>query len=342
MEQQTKKCPYCGELISAEAKKCRYCGEWLTEESPMVEKPSTAASVVASDHSNNSNSNMLFGKIVSRNTIMLLAIIAIISSLMPTSDVWEDLPDNWILLGGITGTIAKTVSYIYFACLEIPMWIPALFMGLSLAALIIILANKVGKFDNRNKVILYIVGAGFVVLAFMISVLYSDPALGASLDDIDDEGTAAVAGLVSLALIIAFLAFFALMLYSGIRFNSYPSRKYKTLGIYLIAFSIASLLLIIIETQVTEYSIAAKVVNLRETGLYCVLVYFITACLIRLKKKNILLNTITYGMIIVSFFVLIYAIDVSFDDSTAGITTHDSEMLAYQESEGQALLCQDT
>ena len=29
MEHETKKCPYCGEVILAEAKKCKHCGEWL-------------------------------------------------------------------------------------------------------------------------------------------------------------------------------------------------------------------------------------------------------------------------------------------------------------------------
>lgn len=33
----TKRCPYCGEKINADAKKCRYCGEWLAKD---TDKPS--------------------------------------------------------------------------------------------------------------------------------------------------------------------------------------------------------------------------------------------------------------------------------------------------------------
>lgn len=38
----TKKCPYCGEVILAEAKKCKYCGEWMPE-SEGAEQPRPAA-----------------------------------------------------------------------------------------------------------------------------------------------------------------------------------------------------------------------------------------------------------------------------------------------------------
>lgn len=37
MEEEKKKCPYCGEEILAIAKKCKHCGEWLPEE--VVEEP---------------------------------------------------------------------------------------------------------------------------------------------------------------------------------------------------------------------------------------------------------------------------------------------------------------
>lgn len=42
MEKETKRCPYCGEVILAVAKKCKHCGEWLNNETkPEVKMPSS-------------------------------------------------------------------------------------------------------------------------------------------------------------------------------------------------------------------------------------------------------------------------------------------------------------
>lgn len=69
MEQQTKKCPYCGEEILAVAKKCKHCGEWLEEKEekvavaqspivePVIEKPKETEAKPTSQEKTGENRN---------------------------------------------------------------------------------------------------------------------------------------------------------------------------------------------------------------------------------------------------------------------------------------------
>ena len=45
--EDTKRCPFCGEVINKAAKKCRHCGEWLTEK-PLSQNSQTLSDVANS------------------------------------------------------------------------------------------------------------------------------------------------------------------------------------------------------------------------------------------------------------------------------------------------------
>lgn len=48
--EKTRKCPYCGEEIMADAKKCRYCGEWLNDEAEPKQEPVPETAIKESEN----------------------------------------------------------------------------------------------------------------------------------------------------------------------------------------------------------------------------------------------------------------------------------------------------
>lgn len=89
MEQETTKCPYCGEEILATAKKCKHCGEWLEEEEDEeVEVDTTEED--ESDSDDDSNWDWLY-KIIAVFIILLVAFFTLPSEEKQTERMKEEL-----------------------------------------------------------------------------------------------------------------------------------------------------------------------------------------------------------------------------------------------------------
>lgn len=97
MEQNTKKCPFCGEEIMANAKKCRHCGEWLDKTSShRVEEISTKPKA---------KGNKKKAWIIAGAAVIIIAIVGVIIAFStnksecnditnsPSTSVQEDVPE---------------------------------------------------------------------------------------------------------------------------------------------------------------------------------------------------------------------------------------------------------
>ena len=68
MSEETKKCPYCMEVINAEAKKCKSCGETLDptlRELENLKKQQNNGPVIVTNNNNNNNNNNVAAPIAS-------------------------------------------------------------------------------------------------------------------------------------------------------------------------------------------------------------------------------------------------------------------------------------
>lgn len=89
MEQETMKCPYCGEEILAVAKKCKHCGEWLDEEE--IEGEVVETEEEESDSADDdSNWNWLY-KVIFWVIILAVAFFTLPSEEKQTERMMEEL-----------------------------------------------------------------------------------------------------------------------------------------------------------------------------------------------------------------------------------------------------------
>ena len=89
MEQETMKCPYCGEEILAVAKKCKHCGEWLDEEE--IEGEVVETEEEESDSADDdSNWNWLY-KVIFLVIILAVAFFTLPSEEKQTERMMEEL-----------------------------------------------------------------------------------------------------------------------------------------------------------------------------------------------------------------------------------------------------------
>lgn len=81
MEQDTKKCPYCGEVIKSTAKKCRFCGEWLD---------GSAQQVSNSTKGHEKNDSILKYALIGVAVIAIIVIAVVLISKSDDSGVKEE------------------------------------------------------------------------------------------------------------------------------------------------------------------------------------------------------------------------------------------------------------
>lgn len=272
------------------------------------------------------NKYSIFGHEVNGGTIRILAIMATVCYIIPTSDVWEKAPEALSAkTHGLAGTIFQILNAIIEAVLAIPMWVSVLLMAIAMVLLLAALAEKVGATDSKNRIALYILSAILIVFAVM-TMAFSFPD--------DSDAAAEVGDLEIIAGLFALLVMFfvvvclaALEIYIGVRFGRSGVKRYKDLGLCFVINAIVGCLILLFGTLFDDYSVGAKIISLLDKVNECVLIYFIYVVLTNSVKKNNIVKSVTeYGLVIYGILVMLFAVEVSFDP-TIQQSTKEKEII---------------
>jgi hypothetical protein len=208
MEQDTKRCPYCGEEILAIAKKCKHCGEWLVKSANYNNRQP----VKKESHF---DSKYLYDKVWMK-VLFWATIVGAFIQAVHLSEITVEQEKH-----GIT----RAINYMIFSASMVPEAIGDLLCGAGEICFIMLLMNVFSKLHNPLKgwFITYIVFAVSFKILYVIS------------GDSQDEVFLLTETVLGLAIIIPIILLPIMII------SNYEG-KIKTLGWVMISYIIASII----------------------------------------------------------------------------------------------------
>lgn len=248
---------------------------------------------------------IIFGHQFSRNTIRAIAFIAALCVVLPSADVWQIPPDSW----GIGGTLGSILTGCLKVALDIPYWLTAIIGSGALAVIIVVVANKLGGYDNKGKTALYVLAAVQFVFALISACVGTDETSGYEATS-DDETMLMLVGVVMGIVVIVVAALLTLLIYCGIRLKKSDDGKLTRLGTFLFVYAGMGCVIWLAIAVCDDYSVGAKIASLLNGCLDTVLIYFLTTALVTIdRKKDYLLTIVCCVLIFTALFIFIFAME---------------------------------